>query len=57
MSINVVSFGGSNGSGGGIVVSETAPEDTNVLWIDTANGGIAKYHDGSVWRPIVAVWS
>lgn len=46
------------GGGAGIVVSNTAPEDTNVLWIDTGNGGIAKYYDtsSSAWITVKAVF-
>ena len=45
-------------SAGGIVVSATAPSKTNVLWIDTGNGGIAKYYDTSSksWTTVKAVW-
>ena len=43
--------------GGGVVASETAPTDTTVLWIDTANGGIAKYHNGTAWVIVASVWT
>ena len=39
------------GNGGGISqvfhVGTTAPDNTNLLWIDTANG--LKYYNGSAW--------
>ena len=34
----------------------TAPADTNLLWIDTGNGGILKYHNGTAWVTVQAVW-
>lgn len=43
------------GSGGGFVVSTTAPENTNVLWIDTANG--LKYYNGSAWVAVPVAYS
>ncbi|MGF6376845.1 hypothetical protein M2140_001923 [Clostridiales Family XIII bacterium PM5-7] len=45
-----------NFSGGGVIVSETQPEKTNVLWIDTATFGVAKYYDGSEWVTVTSVW-
>lgn len=41
---------------GGHIVSATAPSNTNLLWIDTANGGVLKYHDGSSWVGVKGVW-
>ena len=32
------------------VSQATAPEDTTLLWIDTANNKVVKYYDGSVWQ-------
>lgn len=43
------------GSGGGFVVSTTAPENTNVLWIDTVNG--LKYYNGSAWVAVPMAYS
>lgn len=43
------------GSGGGFIVSTTAPENTNVLWIDTANG--LKYYNGSAWVAVPMAYS
>ena len=42
----------------GHVVSDTVPEDTNVLWINTSNGGIMKYYDlsSSSWQAVTGVW-
>ncbi|MGF6376852.1 hypothetical protein M2140_001930 [Clostridiales Family XIII bacterium PM5-7] len=31
------------------IVQATAPEDTTVLWIDTANGNALKYWNGTAW--------
>jgi hypothetical protein len=42
--------------GGGFVASATAP-DTKLLWIDTANGGIIKYHNGTAWVAVGAAFS
>lgn len=39
-----------------IIKSASAPTDTNALWIDTGNGNVAKFHNGSNWVPIPAVW-
>lgn len=55
MSISVKNTGG-GGNGGGVVVSATAPTDTKVLWIDTAMGGVVKYHNGTGWVAALAVW-
>lgn len=36
----------------------TAPTETNKLWIDTSVGnGIIKYHNGTSWIAVSAVWS
>ena len=43
------------GSGGGFIVSTTAPANTNVLWIDTANG--LKYYNGSAWIAVPVAYS
>lgn len=43
-------------SNSGFNVSATAPTATNSLWIDTGNGGILKYYNGSQWVPVVAVF-
>lgn len=43
--------------GGGIIVSDTEPTgDSSMLWIDTGNGGIPKYWNGSAWTAVKAVW-
>ncbi len=54
--IEEISQGGSGGSG--IIVSNTTPDDTSVLWIDTGNGGIAKYYDtsSSKWVTVKSVF-
>lgn len=41
---------------GGTYINSTAPSDTTLFWIDTANGGILKYHNGTSWIPVKAVW-
>lgn len=43
-------------SPGNYVKSSSAPSDTNVLWVDTANGGVVKYHNGTSWVATKAVW-
>ncbi len=43
------------GSGGGIVVSTTAPENTNLLWVDTVGG--LKYYNGSAWVVVPVAYS
>ena len=44
---------------GGHTAQATAPGNTNLLWIDTANGNILKFYDASskTWKPVGAVWS
>lgn len=39
----------------GIHIGESEPEKTDELWIDTANGGAAKYYDGEKWVTNTAV--
>lgn len=41
---------------GGTYKNPTAPSDTSLFWVDTANGGILKYHNGTSWIPVKAVW-
>ena len=41
---------------GGSYKGTSAPSDTNILWIDTGNGGIVKYYNGSAWTPITSTW-
>lgn len=41
---------------GGAYIGDVAPENTNMLWIDTGNGGILKYYDGTSWIATKAVW-
>ena len=40
---------------GGFVVSETEPENQNILWIDPANG--LKYHNGTAWVVVPVAYS
>ena len=44
------------GSGSGFVAQSSSPSDTDMLWIDTGNGGILKYYNGSAWVATAAVW-
>lgn len=41
---------------GGTHVGNSPPSDTKLLWIDTGNGGISKYYNGTAWVPTKAVW-
>ena len=41
---------------GGSYVGTTAPENTELLWIDTGNSGILKYYNGTSWVATKAVW-
>ena len=41
---------------GGSYVGSSAPANTEILWIDTGNGGIIKYHNGSSWVATKSVW-
>ena len=36
--------------------SSTAPTNTKLLWIDTGNSNVLKYHNGSSWTPVVVAW-
>ena len=40
---------------GGFAASSTAPERTNLLWIDTTDNTL-KYHNGEEWVPVYAVF-
>lgn len=42
--------------GKSFITADEAPEDTNMLWIDTSIGGVTKYHNGKSWVPTKAVW-
>ena len=52
--------GGSGSGGGGLssayYVGSTAPSDTGILWIDSANSNILKFYNGSAWVAVGAVW-
>lgn len=45
--------------GGGIYVGITAPDDTDLIWIDTSIGGVAKYYDLETqeWKMVLSVWA
>lgn len=47
--------GGSGSTGGGFIVSDSAPSNTNVLWIDTNSG--LKYHNGVDWVLVPVLYS
>ena len=57
MILNSSPGGGRQSSGGGFVDQATAPEDTSLLWIDTSNNNIIKFHNGTAWTPTGAVFS
>ena len=40
----------------GCHVGNTAPSNTKILWVDTGNGGIVKYYNGSSWVVTKSVW-
>lgn len=44
-----------SGSGGGFIVSETAPEKTNVLWIQP--NGLTHFWNGTEWVAIAGVYA
>lgn len=51
-----ISVGG--GKGGGFIFQDNAPEDTDVLWIDTSDGyNILKYYNGSSWIAVNGAWA
>lgn len=55
---NLVDSGfGPDDVGAPYVPGATAPSNTKKLWIDTANGGIMKYYNGSSWVAIAAAWT
>ena len=35
----------------------SAPSDTRLLWIDTANSNTMKFYNGSTWVGVNAVWA
>lgn len=55
LTVGTATLSGGGGSSGHLV-SATAPDDTSVLWIDSANGYFAKIWDGSKWVGISAAW-
>lgn len=46
------------GNAGGCVSQDTAPDNTKALWIDTANGDVAKFYKASTsaWTTVKSVW-
>lgn len=38
------------------LAQSAAPTNVDLLWIDTGNGGILKYYNGSIWVSIPGVW-
>ena len=44
---------------GGHIAQAEAPDNTNLLWIDTANSNIIKFYDpgSETWKPVGAIWS
>ena len=51
----IASGGGSGSTGGGFIVSDSAPSNTNVLWIDTNSG--LKYYNGTAWVLVPVLYS
>lgn len=51
---------GSSQTSGGItsayIVSSSAPSNTNIFWIDSANSNTLKFYNGSSWVAVGAVW-
>ena len=41
---------------GGYVRQTTAPTDTSLLWMDSANGNVMKYYNGTAWVAQPSVW-
>ena len=41
---------------GGLIAQAAPPDNTKFGWIDTANGNVLKYYDGSKWATVSAVW-
>ena len=41
---------------GGLVAQEAAPENVKLGWIDTGNGNILKFYNGTDWIAVNAVW-
>lgn len=41
---------------GGSYVGATAPANTEILWVDTSNGGVLKYYNGTAWVATRSVW-
>ena len=43
---------------GGLFAGDTPPSDTSLLWIDTSEGGVAKYYNESKseWVATVYTW-
>lgn len=41
-----------------VIASDTAPSQTNVLWVDTAHTNLLKYYDSTsgTWIPTSAAW-
>lgn len=41
---------------GGYIRQTAAPDDTTLLWMDSGNGDIVKYYNGTAWAPVPATW-
>lgn len=50
--------GGSTATGIQYSLSATAPDDTNLFWVDTGNGNLLKVYDadGAAWVPVSAAY-
>lgn len=44
---------------GGHTVQATAPDNKNLLWVDTSDGNVLKFYDSEsgIWQPVGAAWS
>ena len=54
--ITIDTDGTIHGASAPYIAQATAPTDTRPFWIDTANGGVLKYWNGSAWRAVRSVW-
>lgn len=52
-------FSRSVGGGRGYVVQATAPEDQELLWINTAQSNVIYFYNpsSSAWEPVGSAWS
>jgi hypothetical protein len=41
---------------GGSVYQSTAPDNKSLIWLDSTQGGAAKFYNGTAWVNVPAVW-